>query len=159
MKVKEAMMRTVTTCHADTDLGAAVEMMWKHNCGILPVVDASGNLIGVVTDRDICIALGTRNRLPGDVTVNDVATKRVFWCKADDDIRLALNTMAEAKVRRLPVLNKAGGIEGILSTDDIVLHAATAHGGEIAPAAVVNTLKSIYAPVLPELWHKRTAAA
>jgi predicted transcriptional regulator len=59
MKVKDIMMRTAARCHPDTNLGAAVEMMWTRNCGILPVVDAEDKLVGVITDRDICIALGT----------------------------------------------------------------------------------------------------
>ena len=160
MKVKDVMMRTVARCHPDTNLGAAVEIMWTRNCGILAVVDDQETLTGVLTDRDICIALGTRNRLPGDVRVGDLARAEVYSCKPNDDVRAALQIMAESKVRRLPVVNAAGQVEGILSMDDIVLHAEPANrASELTAENVVNTLKAIYLPSLPQLVEKKLAAA
>jgi len=158
MKVKDAMMRTTATCQADTNLGAAVEIMWNRNCGILPVVDAEKRVIGVITDRDICIALGTRNRLPGEIFVNEVAQSNVYSCKAEDDLRGALQTMADAKVRRLPVVNEGGNLEGILSMDDIVFHAETGRGSRLSTEAIVNTLKTVYSPELPQVVAKTSAA-
>ena len=64
MKVKDAMSKTPVFCRLETNLGSAVEMLWNHNCGMLPVVDAQRQVVGVITDRDIAIALGTRNQLP-----------------------------------------------------------------------------------------------
>jgi CBS domain-containing protein len=107
-------------CTPDTNLGAAVEILWKANCGMLPVVDAHNKVISVITERDICIALGTRNCLPGEITVADVATRRPICCTSADDVRSALAKMAGAQVRRLPVVNAEGKLEGILSMDDIV---------------------------------------
>ena len=106
---------------------------------------------------DICIALGTRNRLPGEIAVKDVARWRVHSCKAEDDLHLALETMAGAKVRRLPVINAAGKLEGILSMDDVVFHAETGRGSELSAESVVNTLKTVYAPKLPQVVTKKIA--
>lgn len=61
MRVKDVMMRTAAICSRETNLGEAVEILRNRNCGMLPVVDAEQTVIGVITDRDICIALGTRN--------------------------------------------------------------------------------------------------
>jgi CBS domain-containing protein len=161
MKVKDVMMRTAATCTRETNLGAAVEILWDRNCGILPVVDAEQKVIGVVTDRDLCIALGTRNRLPGDITVGEVTLGKVLTCAAEDDIRSALATMAQAKVRRLPVLSAAGKVEGILSMDDVAMHSATRTGkaaSELSYDDVMETLKAVYRPQLPQVV-KRTAAA
>jgi CBS domain-containing protein len=72
MKVKEVMMGTPYYCQLETNLGSATELMWNANCGFLPVEASDGKVVGVITDRDICIALGTRTRLPGDVVVGDV---------------------------------------------------------------------------------------
>ncbi len=72
MKVRELMMGTPYHCHPESNLGAATEFMWNGNCGFLPVVGSEGKLQGVVTDRDICIALGTRNHLPGEIPVREV---------------------------------------------------------------------------------------
>jgi CBS domain-containing protein len=161
MKVKDVMMRTPASCEATTNLGAAVEILWNRNCGILPVIDSQGNVLGVVTDRDLCIALGTRNQLLGDVTVGQVVSGKVFTCKPDDDIRDALNTMAREKVRRLPVVNDAGQLEGILSMDDIVLHSEGGIAGkasELSHDTVVNTLKQLYIPELPVVARQKAAA-
>lgn len=63
MKVKEVMTATPYYCQPETNLVSATELMWNANCGFLPVEGADGKTVGVVTDRDICVALGTRNRL------------------------------------------------------------------------------------------------
>lgn len=160
MKVKDVMMRTAASCSRDANLGSAVEILWGRDCGILPIVDAEQKVIGVITDRDICIALGTRNRLPGEITVGDVASGKLFACKPEDDIHLALASMAEAKVRRLPVLAPEGKLEGILSMDDIATHSETRGGkvaNELSHDDVVETLKAVYRPHLPEVI-KRNAA-
>jgi len=97
--------------------------MRKNNCGFLPVVGEGGNVIGVVTDRDICIALGTRNRKPSEVTVWDVMPHKLFTCMEGDDVHCALKTLRDAKIRRLPVIDRDGALTGVLSIDDVVLNA------------------------------------
>ena len=153
MKVQDVMMRTPASCTPETNLGAAVEILWDRNCGMLPVVDARQRVIGVITDRDLCVALGTHNRLPGEITVGEVLSGEAFTCGAEDDIHAALHTMAHKKVRRLPVVNQDGVLEGILSMDNVVLHAEL--GGrnqfaELSQEDVVKTLKQIYGPRLPQ---------
>ena len=122
MKVKDIMTQSAICCRPDTNVGAAVELMWVHNCGMLPVVGTERRLFGIVTDRDICIAMGTRNRLAGELTVGEIATRDVFTCKPDDEIHEAMDTMASKQVRRLPVVNTEGVPQGILSMDDIITH-------------------------------------
>jgi len=161
MKVKDVMVGTPASCTSETNLGSAVEILWKQNCGILPIVDAQQKVIGVVTDRDVSIALGTRNRLPGEITVGQVASGKVFACKPDDDVRTALATMGEAKVRRLPVINANGKLEGILSMDDVVLHSEARIPGrtpELSHDDVVDTLKKLYRPELPRVVPQKAAA-
>src|SRR6516225_10126199 len=93
MKVKEVMTGTPSYCQPETNLGSATALMWNANCGFLPVERTDGKIVGVVTDRDICVALGTRNRLPGDVTVGEVMSGKLHSCDPDDDIHTALQTM------------------------------------------------------------------
>jgi CBS domain-containing protein len=59
-------------CGLDTSLPAAGEMMRRNGCGFLPVVGEGGNVVGVITDRDIWIELGARDEKPADVLVRDV---------------------------------------------------------------------------------------
>jgi CBS domain-containing protein len=161
MKVKDVMVRTAASCNRETNLGAAVAILWDRNCGILPIIDADQRVIGVITDRDICIALGTRNRLPGDIAVGEVMSGKLFTCVSEDEIRAAMATMAHAKVRRLPVLTVEGKLDGILSMDDVVAHSeprSAKSTNELLHDDVVETLRAVYRPELPQVV-KRTAIA
>jgi CBS domain-containing protein len=122
MKVRDVMTAAAVCCKPETNIGAAVGLLWSHNCGMLPVVDNDHKLVGVITDRDICIAMGTRNRLPGDLTVGEVAISNVFTCGPDDEIHEAVGTMAQNHVRRLPIIDSQGTVQGILSMDDVITH-------------------------------------
>ena len=161
MKVIDVMTGTPFYCSPNTNLGSAAELLWNQNCGILPIVDDQ-KVVGVVTDRDLFIALGTRNRLPGDITVGEVTSGKVHLCYADDDIHTALETMGREKVRRLPVVNRKGVLQGILSMDDVVLRAEMRKPGVVADLFyddVLRTLKKIYSPDTPLETQKRVASA
>jgi predicted transcriptional regulator len=136
--------------------------MWNANCGFLPVEAADGKVVGVVTDRDISIALGTRNRLPGDVIVGEVMSGKLYSCVPDDDIHIALQTMKEGKVRRLPVVAKNGTLVGVVSTDDILLRAEPTSLGqqpELSGDEVVRTFRVITQREVPQVAAKQAATA
>jgi len=162
MKVADMMAKPPAYCSPQTNLAAAVEILWRQNCGILPIVDSEEKVLGLVTDRDICVALGTRNRLPSDMTVGEVTSGKVIACKPDDDIRGALATMAEAKVRRLPVIDAEGKLQGVLSVDDVVLRTETGTikgDSELSFEDLANTLKILYASKPLRSVQKKAAAA
>lgn len=162
MKVGDVMTKPPVYCGPDTNLAAGAEILWNQNCGLLSIVDSSEKLVGVITDRDMCIALGTRNRLPSEIAVKDVTSGKIATCKPDDDLRRALETMAEARVRRLPVIDAAGKLQGILSIDDIILHTETGRikrDSELSAEDVVNTLKSIYSAPFRRMDQRRAATA
>lgn len=161
MKVTDVMTQSAVCCSADTNVGAAVELLWVRNCGMLPVVGPDQKLVGIVTDRDICIALGTRNRLAGELTVGEIATPNVVTCKPDDEIHEALQTMADKQVRRLPVVNNAGIPQGILSMDDIITHGDLNKwegACELSSEEIIQGLKRLYGQKLPMVRTKSTAA-
>lgn len=161
MKVKEVMTATPYYCQPETNLGSATELMWNANCGFLPVEGTDGKIVGVVTDRDICVALGTRNLLPGDVTVGEVMSGKLYSCDPDDDIHIALQTMKEGKVRRLPVIAKNGTLVGVVSTDDILLRAEPTSMGkhpELSSDEVVRAYRAINQRKVAQRVAKATAA-
>ena len=123
MTVKEVMTKPVATCRLDTNLAEATALMWENNCGILPVLNETGELAGVVTDRDLCIALGTRECSIRRIMRTGCRQRQIQVCKASDDIHSALWSMSEGKIRRLPVVNDDAMLEGIVSMDDVVLNA------------------------------------
>ncbi|MBI3894973.1 MAG: CBS domain-containing protein [Acidobacteria bacterium] len=143
MQVKDIMTPDPKFCRVDNNLAEATELMWANNCGALPVMDEEGKVIGMITDRDICIALGTRNQRPSEVHVGEVTEWKLFPCSPQDDIHDALSSMRAWKVRRLPVLNKNGALEGILSLNDAAIHAAKRPGGDLTYQDVADTLKAI----------------
>ena len=148
MKVEEIMTRDVQCCGPDTNLAAAAKMMWDSDCGVLPILNVQGQVMGMITDRDICMAASTTNRVPSAVTAWETASGKAITCRADEDVKTALARMEEGKVRRLPVVDEDGILQGILSMNDLVL-AAGEHRGRSAPPLsvedVVRTLKSICA--------------
>jgi len=121
MKVSEVASRQAWTCQPQTDLIRVGQMMREGDFGIAPVVDEKGRVVGVITDRDICLAVAARKGNLRDVTVRDVATTRVHSCRPEDDLVDALKVMKENRVRRLPVIDDTGTLRGVLSLDDVAL--------------------------------------
>ena len=118
MKVEELMTPIVETCRPDTTLTDAAMRMWHHDCGVLPVIDRSDRVVGIITDRDISIGLALRHRSPDEVSVADVMATDLYTCTSDDDVHRAMETMAEAKVRRLPVID-GHQLVGIVAVADV----------------------------------------
>jgi CBS domain-containing protein len=161
MKARDVMTHTAVFCTAENNVGEAVEMMWVRNCGMLPLVGVDGKLAGVLTDRDICIALSTRNRLAGELQVAEIATKNVFTCNPEDEIHEVLQTIADKQVRRLPVVDKDGKLLGILSMDDVIAHGDLNKWEgccELSSEEIIKSLKRLYGQKFP-LVHARAAAA
>lgn len=136
--------------------------MWKGNCGFLPITGADNQVCGVITDRDICIALGTRNKLAGEVTAGEVTAGKLYACSPEDEIHVALLTMQEGRVRRLPVIDSDGKAVGVLSMDDVLLRAEPSSSGrivELSTDEVVRSYRAINRRDLPLVMEKRAAAA
>jgi len=152
MKVKEIMSTNAKVCAITDNLSAAAGLMWENDCGCLPVVAEGEKVVGLITDRDICMAANLKNRNLWNIAVEDVISDKLFACKPEDDIQTALKTMQESKVRRLPVVGSDGTLEGILSMNDIVLKAEEPRekkASELSYADVVKTYKSICQHRLP----------
>lgn len=148
MKISQVMTADPVTCTPRTNLAEAAALMLQGDCGILPVVD-SGKIRGIVTDRDLFIALGTRDLKPSAVTVADVVHTPVFTCTPDDDVEEVLAIMKQHAIRRVPVEGFGGTVLGIVSMNDIVLAAGAKKA--VRGAAVVDTLQSICAHHQPAL--------
>lgn len=147
MRVQDIMTVSPEVCRPDDNLAQAVSQLWNVDCGVLPVVDPAGRLAGILTDRDICIALGTRNERASDVRVRTVM-RPVEACTADEDVITALARMAERQVRRLPVVDDQRRLLGIVSLSDAAR--ATGSGPHaVRPGAVLETLRSVCRHALP----------
>ena len=144
MKVGELIPHPPITCHPHDTLANAAQRMWEGDCGALPVVDEDGRLVGMITDRDICIALAThKHRSATHIAVREAMTRPVFNCFVDENLKIVLGTMATHRIRRLPVLDKIGHLQGVVSIDDIVL--APHRRGAPTPDEIVQAYRSICA--------------
>ena len=153
MKVQDLMTPAPEACRPDDNLGEAVALMWTADCGVLPVTDHSGHVAGILTDRDICVALATRNQRAADVRVGSVMRTNVQTCLPSEEVLTALARMGDRRVRRLPVVDTLGRLVGILSLNDAVLAAGGSDG--VRPAAVLDAFKAVCAHQLPAAAPKR----
>jgi CBS domain-containing protein len=141
MKVRQLMSRDPRTCTPTTSVAEAASLLWRHDCGVLPVVDHGGRAVGVVTDRDLLIALGTRDRPASQVAVSEVLSGHLYAVGPDDEVERAIDVMRQHQVRRVMVTDDKNRVVGVLSLNDLALRA----DGREAPTAttILETLKAI----------------
>jgi CBS domain-containing protein len=151
MKAQELMTTPVSTCTPDTNLASAAMTMWSTDCGVLPVV-SDNRVIGMISDRDICMAAATQHRDISQIPVGSVISGQVKSCRLEDDLTDVLKTMEEAKVRRLPVVDEQQELRGLISINDLILHAEEEQRGRrpaVPEQKVMQTLKGISSHWLP----------
>ena len=147
MKVQDSMTSAVRSCQPTASLAEATAIMWEADCGIVPVVNERTELVGVITDRDIAIALGSRGTTASALQVGDVMATQVVSCAPQDEIISAVALMQKHRVRRLPVVGIGGVLLGILSVNDVVLHGPAV----AAKDPVIAMLRSVCAHRRPTL--------
>lgn len=149
MKVEQLMTTNVHICHPQDTLNSAAEKLWSHDIGSLPVMDDDEHVIGMITDRDICMAAYTQGRTLAEIPVAVAMSKELFLCGPEDSIKDAEDTLRSRQVRRLPVLNQDKNLVGIVSLNDIVREAEREMGSksrEITTQEVTATLATVSQP-------------
>ena len=148
MNVQDIMTSDVQCCGPDTNLATAAKIMWDTDCGVLPVLNVEGQVLGVITDRDICMACATKNRAPSEITVRETVSRKTYTCKMSDDVHPVMDIMKREQVRRLPVVDEKGVLQGLISMNDFILLAGETKAGKalaISREDVARTLKAISA--------------
>lgn len=149
MKVSKIMQHKVSTVHIDDPLAQAARPMWEQDIGCVPVLDGGGSVVGMLTDRDICMHAYLKGGRLEDLRVRDAMAKRVLTVTATDTIQHAELIMQRARIRRLPVVDDDGTLIGILSLNDIAREAAQETSGrrrEINLDEVGMTLAEVCQP-------------
>jgi len=144
MQVKQIMSKPVVTCSPWDSAKAAAILMQTHSIGAIPVVsDILDPLLeGIITDRDLCIAVVAAARPSEAVPVTDVMTRVPVTCQPEDTLEECLELMRNCQVRRIPVVDKRGRCEGIVSQADIA-RCASAHEFATTLRAISDTPKPI----------------
>lgn len=134
------MTADVGFCFTEDNLSKAIEIIWQRDCGAVPVIDGEVKTVGMITDRDIVVAVGSRNQQPSQIKIGDVIHKKGITCFEKDDVKDALKKMRRAKVKRLPVISENGALIGIISITDLILKAPK------LKKKILSTLKAIAKP-------------
>lgn len=156
MRVEQLMTRPVQCCRPEDTLARAAQLMWDHDCGCLPVCDGNGNtrVVGVITDRDICMCALFQGKALQELRVSNAMTKQVQVSRPSDSLADAEKAMREARIRRLPVVDEQHALVGMISLADLAQEAArerTATSQEITETEIGDTLAAICEPLHREL--------
>ena len=149
MKIAEIMRADVEVCAVGDNLAAAATRMWDADIGCLPVVDDAGHAIGMVTDRDVCMAALTRGEPLHNIPVAIAMSKEVRACPPDATLAQAEQIMRAGQIRRLPVVDAEGALVGIVSLADLARLAAPEDGAsgrkkrDLSADEVTGTLAAI----------------
>jgi len=149
MRVEQLMTRDVRACRSEDSLAEAAQAMWERDCGCVPVIDGERRVVGMLTDRDICMAAWIRGRNLHEIRVGEAMSPRVISCRADEDAELAEALLREYGVRRLPVVDHEGRLVGLLSLADLACEARRENGRlwrEVDSLGVALTLADICQP-------------
>ena len=149
-RIDELMTRDVRCCGPRDCLDAAAYGMWEADCGCLPVVDSdgAGQLVGIVTDRDVCMAALFTGKPLFEIRVEDVMSRDVRSCSPDDPPEEAQAIMQEWQLRRLPVVDAGGRLVGLVSLADLARIAGQRRNKKtpVAKATLADTLAAICEP-------------
>ncbi len=153
MNVEQLMTLNVESCHPGDSLTVAAHIMWDHDCGCVPVVeddeDGTARLVGMVTDRDVCMAAYQQDRTLSEIDVGSAMATKPLRCRSTDSVASALTTMERNRVHRLPVVDRGGRLVGLLSMTDVAREAAREHAGttkETIDCRIGEALEAITVP-------------
>ena len=118
MKVKELMSAQVESIAPTATTKEAAHIMHDLHLGVLPVID-NGQLVGIITDRDICCKVIATGHSAGFTKVEEVMSKNVSTCLDNENVGDATKLMIEKHIRRLAVINNENAVVGLLSVDDL----------------------------------------
>ena len=147
MRVQDLMSQPVVTCHITDSLNTAAMLMWDHDCGALAVVSDDGTLVGMLTDRDICMAAYTQGRRLDEIPVNTAMAKQVISAQPDQKLGEVEQLMADNKVRRIPVVDGDDKPIGLLSVNDLAIESVQPETQmKNGPSKIARTLAAICQP-------------
>jgi len=151
MKVKDVMTTRVASVRRDEVLSAAARLMWECDCGSIPVKnDENDSIIGMITDRDICMATWSKDRPPSNIQVWEAMSSNLYTCTPEDSLSIAEDLMRAKRIRRVPVLDTSRHLVGLLSLADIATQSqrlgSRTGSAELAPVEITATLASICEP-------------
>ncbi len=144
MRAQDLMTGPPITCHVNDTLSSAAQKMWNADIGVLPVVNDAGKVTSMITDRDICMAALTQGRPLDELLVNRAMAKHLVSAAPSATLGELEQLMAKHQVRRIPILDEAGGAIGIVSMNDLAIECVQPDTSmSNGPSKVAHTLAAI----------------
>jgi CBS domain-containing protein len=143
MRIEDLMTRNVHTCFADDTLEQAAHAMWDWDIGCLVVIDPHRRPIGMITDRDLAMAAYTQGVPLRDALVSSAMATQLITCYPGTSVHELEIKLQEAQIRRVPVVNSAGILIGIVTLADIAHSAQMSRSPITELPAVATTLAGI----------------
>lgn len=147
MNVKTIMTASPFFATEDATVSGIARIMAEKEVGVVPIVDSALRVMGIITDRDVCKAIATSNCAACEIPALQLSSKPVITCGPEEELESALKTMRQNHIRRLPVVDAQGRLQGILSIDDVVLRSEEEmekSRSVVSFGDAVRTLKAIY---------------
>jgi CBS domain-containing protein len=139
--VRTIMKESPATCSPSDSLRRVAEVLWNADCGMVPIVEGDGRLVGVITDRDICMATYFRDQSPSTIDVGSTMSRTLQTAKPDDSIETVVHLMAEKQMRRVPIVENEK-LVGIVALADIARHVKSLESSS-AYRSLAQTLAAI----------------
>ena len=150
MKVEQIMTHQVLACGPDDTVDVPARIMWEQDCGCVPVVnaldDGGPEVMGMITDRDICMAAYTQGQSLGEIPVATAMSAALCSCHPSDPVDLALKILQTNQLHRLPVVDAQNHLVGVISLADIAREALRerhAGHGDVSELRLADALEAI----------------
>ncbi|HEY3101332.1 MAG TPA: CBS domain-containing protein [Methylomirabilota bacterium] len=142
MKIKHVMTKDPTCCVSSDTAQRAARIMRDEKAGVVPVIEneQSHKIVGIVTDRDLCMNVVAEGRDPRTTQVHECMTTTVVSCSPQDSVDKATELMRDNQIRRVPAVDDQHRLVGIVSMADIVGRA------NVKTSQTHATLKTVSAP-------------
>jgi CBS domain-containing protein len=120
-KCNEVMTKNPVCCKPEDMVTTAAQLMQSENIGSIPVIEneQTQKLVGIVTDRDLALRIVAQGYDAKSMKVEAVMTRQIVTCQAEDDLQKAIDAMAEHQLRRIPIVDNANKIVGIIAQADV----------------------------------------
>ena len=159
MKIADLMTKGAMTCSQTDTLDRAAEIMWEHDCGAVPVTDDRGRTVGIVTDRDICMAAYTQGKRLSEIPVSVAVSKSLVAAGPEDSVESVAELMQTHQIRRVPILDERYQPVGMFTVGDLARHATRVRKMDDLDADVIaRTLAAISKPRRSHVRRERPAS-
>lgn len=146
MRIEQLMKSPAISCSVDGTAALAAKLMWDHDVGVIPLLGDDQRVVGIITDRDLAMAAYTQGKPFSSMPLRSCMSKSVFSCRPTDSFEVAERLMREKQVHRLPVIDAAGKLCGMVSLNDLARSVLSQRSLDGAGEDLLQAMVAVTAP-------------